>query len=64
MSLAMVQWDVYVCSKPCLNRLECGQNTADDLQELVTSCREYFGQSGASMKALSEDELGKSMMTT
>ena len=51
----MVQWDVHV-RKPSLNKLECGQNTVDGLQELVTSCRVL---SGASMKALPKDKLGK-----
>ena len=64
----MVQRDVYV-RKPSLNKLECGQNTANDLQELVTSCRVfrpiwYLDESidnfiSSMMKALPEDELGK-----
>ena len=54
----MVQQDVHAC-KPCLNKLECGQNTVDDLQELVTISRECFGLPGASIKALPEDEFSE-----
>ena len=53
----MVQRDVYV-RKPSLNKLECGQIQPMTYKNLLHRV-EYFGLSGASMKALPEDELGK-----
>ena len=63
MSSAMVQWDVYV-HKPSLNKLECGHDTVDDLQELVTSCRKYLAYLVPQYKLSLKINLGKSTTTT
>lgn len=47
--------DVYVC-KPCLARLEKGEDTITDVKELVSNCRKYFGLSAIEVKAVSQGD--------
>ena len=45
----------YLC-KPCLRKLESGQTIVNDLQQLVTKCRQHFGLPCVLIKASSEEE--------
>ena len=49
--------NLYTC-KICFKSLERGQKTVDDLQELVTACRQYFGMPTASIKVAEPDQFG------